>query len=255
MKSVSVLDAAYVFLCYTISWSANINCHEERHFLHYKFTALSKSDTFPEFSAECVYDHRRIKNFSDGLWTLTDEDWTEALEDPPDPIDWFLHQIRTLSNCTHSPCSELHTFQRIIGCELEKLPDGSVNLTVFDEYGFDGEDFMAFNPDTMQWIDKNPKAKRTKVKWDRQTGRNQYLKHYLKTCTDWISAYNNIKKTDCETETRWPCIAVFSAVAAVLLFTGISFCIYLNKWSKGKIRSYIAKSGEKLQQILIIRPL
>ncbi len=43
---------------------------------------------------------------------------------------------------------ELHVLQRIIGCELEKLPDGSVNLRAFDEYGFDGEDFIAFNSDT-----------------------------------------------------------------------------------------------------------
>ncbi|XP_048059177.1 major histocompatibility complex class I-related gene protein-like [Megalobrama amblycephala] len=91
----------------------------------------------------------------------TVSDWTNSPKDPPDSRDWFLHQIRTLTNCTNSQCSELHVLQRIIGCELEKLPDGTVNLTVFDEYGFDGEDFISFNSDTMKWIDKNPKAKET----------------------------------------------------------------------------------------------
>ncbi|KAK7139579.1 hypothetical protein R3I93_016649 [Phoxinus phoxinus] len=169
---------------------------QEKHFLHYKFTALTRSDSFPEFSAVCVYDDRRIKHFSDEerVWTLTDEDWTEDPEDPPDSRDWFLHQIRTLSNCTHSPCSD-HVLQRIIGCELEKLPDGSENLTVFDEYGFDEEDFISFNYDTVQWIDKSPKAKDIKEKWDRQTGRNQFLKHHLKTCVNLISTFNNINKT------------------------------------------------------------
>ncbi|CAM4640320.1 unnamed protein product [Leuciscus chuanchicus] len=100
--------------------------HQEKHFLHYKFTVLTKSDSFPEFSAVCVYDDRRIKHFSneERVWILTDKDWTEA-PDPPDSRDWFIH----------------HVHQRIIGCELEKLPDGSVNLTVFDEYGFDGRRF------------------------------------------------------------------------------------------------------------------
>ncbi len=88
---------------------------------------------------------------------------------------------------------ELHVLQRIIGCELEKLPDGSVNLRAFDEYGFDGEDFIAFNSNTLQWIDKNPKAKETKIKWNRQTERNQFIKKYLKTCTDWISTFHNRK--------------------------------------------------------------
>jgi len=93
---------------------------------------------------------------------------------------------------------ELHVLQRNFGCELEKLPDGSVNLTVFDDYGFDGEDFMSFNYDTAQWIDKSPKAKETKEEWDRQTRRNQIIKHYLKKCMDWISTFNNTHKSKFE---------------------------------------------------------
>ncbi|XP_048059223.1 H-2 class I histocompatibility antigen, L-D alpha chain-like isoform X3 [Megalobrama amblycephala] len=167
---------------------------EEKHFLHYKFVVLTKADTFPEFSAEVVADDRQMKHFSDEerVWILTEDDWTEP-PDPPDHRDWFIHQIRTLTNCTNSQCSELHVLQRIIGCELEKLPDGTVNLTVFDEYGFDGEDFISFNSDTMKWIDKSPKAKETKEKWDRQTGRNQFIKFFLKTYMNWISTFNNTK--------------------------------------------------------------
>ncbi len=76
---------------------------------------------------------------------------------------------------------ELHVLQRIIGCELEKLPDGTESLRAFDEYGFDGEDFITFNSDPLQWIDKNPKTKETKREWDQQTERNQFLQHFLKT--------------------------------------------------------------------------
>ncbi|XP_051727520.1 zinc-alpha-2-glycoprotein-like isoform X2 [Ctenopharyngodon idella] len=170
--------------------------HKEKHFLHYKFTALTKADTFPEFSAVVVADDRRIKHFSneERVWILTEDDWTEPPE-PPDSRDWFIHQIRTLTNCENSQCSELHVLQRIIGCELEKLPDGTVNLTVFDEYGFDGEDFISFNSDTVQWIDKNPKAKETKMKWDRHTERNKFLKYFLKNCMNWISTFNNTKQS------------------------------------------------------------
>ncbi|XP_048011261.1 zinc-alpha-2-glycoprotein-like [Megalobrama amblycephala] len=170
--------------------------HKEKHFLHYKFTVLTKADTFPEFSAEGVCDDRQIKHYNneERVWILTEDDWTEP-PDPSDSRDWFIHQIRTLTNCTNSQCSELHVLQRIIGCELEKLPDGTVNLTVFDEYGFDGEDFISFNSDTMKWIEKNPKAKETKEKWDLHTERNQFIKYFLKNCTDWISKFNNSKKS------------------------------------------------------------
>ncbi|XP_067281539.1 zinc-alpha-2-glycoprotein-like isoform X3 [Pseudorasbora parva] len=183
-------------LCLLMFLSHLSDALKERHFLHYKFTVLTRADTFPEFSAEAVFDDRRISHYSDEerVW-IRAEGWTEAPGEPSDVKDWFIHQIRTLSDCTDSQCSELHVLQRIIGCELEKLPDGSVNLTVFDEYGFDGEDLISFNYDAEQWIDKSPKAKRTKVHWDRQTGRNIFIKHYLKNCTDWISTFINTKKS------------------------------------------------------------
>ncbi|XP_067268141.1 zinc-alpha-2-glycoprotein-like isoform X2 [Chanodichthys erythropterus] len=185
-----------LFVCVCFYCCPCFICSSEKHFLHYKFTVLTKADTFPEFSAVIVADDRRIKHFSDEerVWILTEYDWTEAPKDPPDSRDWFIHQIRTLTNCTNSQCSD-HVLQRIIGCELEKLPDGTVNLTVFDEYGFDGEDFISFNSDTMKWIDKNPKAKETKEEWDLQTGRNQFIKYYLKTYMNWISTFNNTKQS------------------------------------------------------------
>ncbi|XP_059366347.1 class I histocompatibility antigen, F10 alpha chain-like [Carassius carassius] len=128
----------------------------------------------------------------------------ESVDEPPGSRDWFIHQLNTLSNCTVSQCSvsheccsvivEPHFLQRVTGCELEKSPEGTVSLRAFDEYGFDGDDFMSFDSDTQQWIEKHPKAKETKIKWDQQTERNQFLHHYLKTCTDWISSFNNTKK-------------------------------------------------------------
>ncbi|XP_051727525.1 zinc-alpha-2-glycoprotein-like isoform X1 [Ctenopharyngodon idella] len=184
-----------IFLLFLSSFR---DAQQEKHFLHYKFTALTKADTFPEFSAVGVCDDRQIKHCKDRLWvreSLTVDNWTKSPANPPDHRDWFIHQLYSLSNCTNSQCSELHVLQRIIGCELEKLPDGTVNLTVFDEYGFDGEDFISFNSDTMKWIEKNPKAKRTKNKWNSQTERNQYIKYFLETCTDWISSFNNTKQS------------------------------------------------------------
>ncbi|XP_048059232.1 RT1 class I histocompatibility antigen, AA alpha chain-like [Megalobrama amblycephala] len=175
---------------------------KEKHFLHYKFTVLTKADTFPEFSAVGVCDDRQIKHYSNegGVWKkekdLTVDDWIAGVpKEPYESRDWYKDQLKTLSNCTNSQCSELHVLQRIIGCELEKLPDGTVNLTVFDEYGFDGEDFISFNSDTMQWIDKSPKAKEIEEDWDLYTERNQFIKDYLKTCTDWISTFNNTNKS------------------------------------------------------------
>ncbi|XP_052388717.1 zinc-alpha-2-glycoprotein isoform X2 [Carassius gibelio] len=187
-----------MFLCFVLMFVLLYlgDAQQEDHYLHFKFTALSKADTFPEFSAVAVADDRQIKHYSNEErdWILTADNWINPPEEPPDSRDWFLHQLKSLSNCTDSQCFEPHVLQRVIGCELEKSPEGTVSLRAFDEYGFDGEDFMSFDSDTQQWIEKNPKAKETKIKWDQQTGRNKLLHHYLKTCTDWISSFNNTKK-------------------------------------------------------------
>ncbi|XP_048036313.1 H-2 class I histocompatibility antigen, D-37 alpha chain-like isoform X1 [Megalobrama amblycephala] len=91
------------------------DAQQERHYLHYMFTAIMGTYRNPEFSAVAVYDDRQIKHFSDKerVWILTESDQTNAPDDPPDHRDWFIHQIRTLSNCPNSQCSgspDVHIF-------------------------------------------------------------------------------------------------------------------------------------------------
>ena len=72
-----------------------------------------------------------------------------------------------------------------------------MNVKAFDEYRYDGEDFIAFNSDTMQWMEKNPKAKETKMKWDADKFLNLYLQSFLKKCKDWISIFNDSISSMC----------------------------------------------------------
>ncbi|XP_048059224.1 uncharacterized protein LOC125275920 isoform X1 [Megalobrama amblycephala] len=94
-------------LIFSLLHSLFSDAQQEKHFLHYKSTVLTKADTFPEFSAVGVCDDRQIKHFSneERVWILTEDDWTEPPKDPPDSRDWFIHQIRTLTNCENSQCS------------------------------------------------------------------------------------------------------------------------------------------------------
>ncbi|XP_043088906.1 major histocompatibility complex class I-related gene protein-like [Puntigrus tetrazona] len=191
MFSIDIRMVLFIFL---LSYAFLIDVRQEKHFLSYKFAALCKANTHPVFKAVAVYDNIKIAQYDNeeivGIRSsLTEDDWSE---DSPESRDWFLHQLRTLSNCLDS---ELHVLQRIVGCELEKRSDGSESLRVFDEYGFDGEDFIAFDSDALQWIVKNPKAEETKREWDRQTGRNRFLQRYLKTCVHRISTIDNMKIT------------------------------------------------------------
>ncbi|XP_050961164.1 zinc-alpha-2-glycoprotein isoform X1 [Labeo rohita] len=171
--------------------------YSERHRLQFVYTVLTKPDGFsgPVFSAVGLYDDRRISHYSNEEQTWkrdhSDAEIWRYTEEPRDSRDWFINLVNTLTNCTSSRCDGLHTLQRRIGCEVEKHPDGSVmNVDAFDEYGHDGEDFIAFDTGTMQWKDKSPKAKETKMKWDTERNRNQYLQSYLNNCMDRISTFN-----------------------------------------------------------------
>ncbi|XP_026103854.1 zinc-alpha-2-glycoprotein-like [Carassius auratus] len=189
-----------ILICPFISLTSNAN--PEKHYLHYMFTVLTKADLFPEFTVVGVVDDRLISNYSIEVpdWTrliLTEDYGIETLVQSRDSEDWFMAQVHILSNCTN--CSELHTLQRIAGCEVEKFPNGTVkSLRAFDEYGFDGEDLIAFDNDTMQWIVESPKAKEMKKRWDPQIGRNQLIKDYFGKCMEWILTFNNTHKNSPE---------------------------------------------------------
>ncbi|XP_051991578.1 zinc-alpha-2-glycoprotein-like isoform X2 [Xyrauchen texanus] len=177
----------------------------EKHSLHCLFTGLSTPDTFSGsvFSGLCVYDDIKIIHYSN-----EEQDWKIKSQNAEIRghlklyKDWFqfypknlLLQVNILSNCTNYKCSELHLLQRRAGCDVEKLNGTIKYLTVFNEYQYDGEDFIAFNFNTTQWINTNPKAKETKLKWDSQTTRNHVIKDQLKICMNWISTFNNTQRT------------------------------------------------------------
>ncbi|XP_051991576.1 zinc-alpha-2-glycoprotein-like isoform X2 [Xyrauchen texanus] len=177
----------------------------EKHSLHCLFIGLSTPDTFSGsvFSGLCVYDDIKIIHYSN-----EEQDWKIKSQNAEIRghlklyKDWFqfypknlLLQVNILSNCTNYKCSELHVLQRRAGCDVEKLNGTIKYLTVFNEYQYDGEDFIAFNFNTTQWINTNPKAKETKLKWDSQTTRNHVIKDQLKICMNWISTFNNTQRT------------------------------------------------------------
>ncbi|XP_073678297.1 H-2 class I histocompatibility antigen, D-37 alpha chain-like [Garra rufa] len=172
--------------------SPQSNAKEEKHFLHYKYTVLTKAGPFSDFIAVGESDDRRIAHYriEEQSWkrdNLTAGDWNEAPE-LPETKDWFLNYLYDLSNCNYSAvCSEFHVLQRIIGCELEKLPNGTVtSLKAFDEFAYDGKDFTTCKYDLLPWIDKV-----VETKMDHRTGRMDFLMN----CTKWISTFNNTFKS------------------------------------------------------------
>uniref|UniRef100_A0A3Q2GEV0 Ig-like domain-containing protein n=1 Tax=Cyprinodon variegatus TaxID=28743 RepID=A0A3Q2GEV0_CYPVA len=57
----------------------------------------------------------------------------------------------------------VHVIQQILGCEVD---DDTKEITAFNHYAYNGEDFISFDFNTKTWIAHHPRAKTIKEQWD-----------------------------------------------------------------------------------------
>uniref|UniRef100_A0A8D1JHN2 Major histocompatibility complex, class I-related n=2 Tax=Sus scrofa TaxID=9823 RepID=A0A8D1JHN2_PIG len=105
----------------------------------------------------------------------------------------------------HYNHSGLHTYQRMIGCEL--LEDGST--TGFLQYAYDGQDFIIFNKDTLSWMAVDNVAHITKQAWEANWHELQYQKNWLEQeCVAWLRRFLEYGK-DTLQRTEPPLVRVY----------------------------------------------
>uniref|UniRef100_A0A8D2J3X1 Ig-like domain-containing protein n=1 Tax=Varanus komodoensis TaxID=61221 RepID=A0A8D2J3X1_VARKO len=72
------------------------------------------------------------------------------------------------------------------GCELRS--DGSKGG--YDQYGYDGKDYISLDKETLTWTAADAKAQITKRKWEKDLAFAQGMKAYLeKICIEWLQRY------------------------------------------------------------------
>ena len=71
--------------------------------------------------------------------------------------------------------SESHTLQVILGCEVRE--DNSTRG--FWKYGYDGQSYLEFRPETPDWRAAEPRAWATKLEWEASTIRAKQNRAYL----------------------------------------------------------------------------
>ncbi|XP_069491406.1 RLA class I histocompatibility antigen, alpha chain 19-1-like [Ambystoma mexicanum] len=80
----------------------------------------------------------------------------------------------------------LHSFQLMYGCELRG--DGSIGG--FQQYAYDGEDFLSFDKDRMRFIATATPARLTADRWNSEKIQAQRQKAYLEEeCIEWLQKY------------------------------------------------------------------
>ncbi|XP_035937071.1 BOLA class I histocompatibility antigen, alpha chain BL3-7-like isoform X3 [Halichoerus grypus] len=69
----------------------------------------------------------------------------------------------------------IHSTQRMFGCEIRE--DGSTSS--FWQFGFDGQDHLSLDLETLSWVSAKPAAMRTKSWWEMERCYAEYDKAYL----------------------------------------------------------------------------
>uniref|UniRef100_A0A2K6NGI0 Immunoglobulin C1-set domain-containing protein n=1 Tax=Rhinopithecus roxellana TaxID=61622 RepID=A0A2K6NGI0_RHIRO len=106
---------------------------------------------------------------------------------------WAPVSLRTLLRYYNQSEAGSHTFQRMVGCELG--PDGRL-LRGYEQYAYDGRDYIALNEDLRSWTAADMAAQNTQRKWEVARAAEQMRAYLEGRCLEWLRRYlENGKET------------------------------------------------------------
>ncbi|XP_049326224.1 H-2 class I histocompatibility antigen, Q9 alpha chain-like [Astyanax mexicanus] len=79
----------------------------------------------------------------------------------------------------------VHTWQNMYGCEMDD--DGTKRG--YDQFGYDGEDFVSLDLNTLTWTAPTPQAVITKQKWEKSAWAVQDKAYLMTQCIEWLQKY------------------------------------------------------------------
>ncbi|XP_035990254.1 major histocompatibility complex class I-related gene protein-like [Fundulus heteroclitus] len=170
-----------------------------KHSLKYLVTATSGVPGFPEYFAAATVDEVQVGYCDSNIKTAkTRQDWAKRLiEEDPKHLEWYsqqcLEEQHVLSAYIENFIQRLnltqgtYILQRMSGCEWD---DETGEIKGFNQYGFNGEDFLAVDLNTLTWIAPKSQAVIIKLIWDDDKARLEFNKNYYNNeCTAWLKKY------------------------------------------------------------------
>ncbi|XP_076027650.1 major histocompatibility complex class I-related protein 1-like isoform X2 [Genypterus blacodes] len=169
--------------------------HTSRNF----YTASSGVPNFPEFVFvgyldDVLTDHydsntQRAEPKQDWMNKVTAEDpqyWERNTQNLLGAQQVNKGNIETVKQ-RFNQTGGVHIFQRMYGCEWD---DETGEVKGYDQYGYDGDDFISFDLKSLSWVAAKQQAFISKMKLDKDKAELARWKNfYTQQCPDWLKKY------------------------------------------------------------------
>ncbi|XP_042339052.1 H-2 class I histocompatibility antigen, K-K alpha chain-like, partial [Plectropomus leopardus] len=175
------------------------------HTLTYFYTASSQVPNFPEFVAVGLVNEVEMFHYdSNTKRAEPKQDWmSRVTADYPQYIQrnteglvgqqqLFKDNIEVAKQ-RFNQTGGVHIYQNMYGCEWD---DQTNDVKSFDQYGYDGEDFISLDFKTWTWIAPKQQAFITKQKWNHDQDQTAEKKqYYTQLCPEWLKKYLDYGKS------------------------------------------------------------